>query len=162
MAAYLTVTRFKLLTTIPAAFIDAVELVESGYTDAQLEYWSRWIDAQLAKRYDVPFASPISNAVEGWLARIVTPRVWTKRGVDPEDAQWREVVADRDAAFAEIKEAANSETGLYDLPLRANTTDSGISRGFPRGYSEQSPYVWTTQQALRGTQEDSSGGGTDT
>lgn len=159
MTAYLTKAQFKLLSTIPAAFVDAVETVETGFTDAQLESWSRWIDAQLAKRYDVPFETPVPSAVANWLARIVTPRIWSKRGVDPEDAQWQEVKKDDEAARAEIKEAANCETGLYDLPLRADTTTSGISKQFPRGYSEQSPYVWMTQQAQRGVQEDESGNG---
>jgi hypothetical protein len=162
MPAYLSIARFKLLSTIPSAFVDEIEIVSVGFTDAQLEYWSAWIDAQLAKRYATPFDLPYPTALEGWLARIVTPRIWSKRGVNPEDQQWKEVKQDDLDARAEIKEAANSETGLYDLPLRSDTTDSGISRGFPKAYSEQSPYVWTTQQADRGMQEDESGGGTTT
>lgn len=161
MAAYLTLARFKLLSTIPAEFVDAIELVSPGFTDAQLDVWSRWIDAQLVKRYAVPFIPPIPLAVESWLARIVTPRVWTKRGVDPEDLQWQEVKEDDTAARAEIAEAANSETGLYELPLRQDlASSSGVVHGFPRGYSEQSPYVWLTQQAEVGIHEDGSGRGT--
>ncbi len=162
MAAYLAVARFKLLSTIPSTFVDAVETAEPGFVAAQLEYWSRWIDAQLGKRYATPFAEPYNGAVEGWLARIVTPRVWTKRGVDPSDEQWQEIKKDDEDARAEIKDAANSENGLFELPLRANTLDSGIALGFPRAYSEQSPYAFTTQQALRGYQEDNNGRGTDT
>lgn len=159
MSAYLTIARFKLLSTIPSVFVDTVETTDPGYTDAQLSYWSDWIDSHLRKRYAAPFASPVPGAVEGWLARIVTPRVWTKRGVDPTDAQYQEVKGEDLEARAEIDRAANSETGLFDLPLRANTTDSGIVKGFPASYSEQSPYVWTTQQYQRGKSEDESGSG---
>lgn len=162
MPAYLTVARFKLLSTIPNQFVDTVEMQTPGFTDAQLLYWSDWIDAQLRKRYAAPFEPPYPGAVEGWLARIVTMRVWSKRGVDPEDKQWGESKQDDTDARAEIARAADSESGLFDLPLRANTTDSGISRAFPRGYSEQSPYVWTSQQAQRGTQEDDAGTGSST
>lgn len=160
MSAYLTVARFKLLSTIPSEFVDEVETREPGFTDAQLEYWSAWIDSQLRKRYFAPFDAPVPTAVEGWLARIVTVRVWSKRGVDPTDEQWSEIKKDDADARTEIKEAANAETGLFDLPLRSNTTDNGIRKGFPRGYSEQSPYAWTTAQAQRGMQEDDSGTGT--
>ena len=159
MPAYLTIARFKLLSTIPSVFVDTVESQEPGFVDAQLSYWSDWIDTQLRKRYAAPFLPPVPGAVEGWLARIVTVRVWSKRGVDPNDEQWQEVKKDDTDARAEIQQAANSETGLFDLPLRADTADSGIARAFPMGYSEQSPYAWTTQQVVRGTQDDRRGRG---
>lgn len=159
MSQYLTLIEFKLLSTIPGGFVDAVELVSAGYTDAQLAYWSDWIDARLRKRYMAPFATPYPNAVKGWLARIVTPKVWTKRGVDPQDQQWVEVKKDDEDARAEIKEAADSADGLFDLPLRQDTTATGISQGVPHAYSEQSPYVWTDAQGAAGRDEDSSRGG---
>lgn len=162
MTAYITIGRFKLLSTIPSGFVDEVEAVESGFTLAQLEYFSAWIDTQLAKRYEAPFASPVPYVVEGWLARIVTPRVWTKRGVNATDEQWQDIRKDDLDARAEIAQAANSETGLFDLPLRQNTTISGIAKGYPRVYSEQSPYVWTDIQRARATQEDESGSGSGT
>jgi hypothetical protein len=160
MAAYLTVERFKLLSAIPSAFVDQVELAAPGYTLAQLEYWSAWIDSKLRKRYAAPFLAPVAPAVEGWLSRIVTPAVWTKRGVNATDEQWQYVAAEAEAARKEIEEAANSETGLFDLPLRGNTTDSGIVRGVPFSYSEASPYVSQSLQAQRGRQEDEGGSGT--
>ena len=159
MAQYLTVAEFKLLSTIPSGFVDAVELESSGYTDAQLAYWSDWIDSQLRKRYDAPFSTPYPNAVRGWLARVVTPRVWTKRGVDPQDEQWKEVKQDDLDARKEIAQAADSDTGLFDLPVRQDTRATGISQGSPRSYSEQSPYVFADQQRDVGLDEDSSRGG---
>lgn len=155
--AYLTLDQFTLLSTIPAEFISAVEQRQPGYTEAQLEQWSHWIDAQLVKRYAVPFIEPFPAVVSGWLARIVTVKVWTKRGVDPEDEQWKEIKEDDSAARAEIAAAANSETGLYELPLKQELPRrDGVSQGFPKGYSEASPYVWADQQIERAAQEDSS------
>lgn len=159
MPAYITVARFKVLSTIPTEFVETVELTAPGFTLAQLEVWSDWLDSQLVKRYATPFAAPIPPTVELWLTRIVTPRVWSKRGVDPNDEQWRDIRQEDTDARAEVDRAANSESGLFELPLRADKPQSGVAHAFPRGYSEQSPYVWTNQQAQRGSQEDDSGHG---
>lgn len=159
-ASYITVARFKLLSTIPSGFVDTVESQEPGFVQAQLELWSDWLDSQLRKRYAAPFAAPVPLVVELWIARVVTPRVWSKRGVDPNDEQWGEVKKDDLDARAEIALAANSETGLYELPLRADKLlESGVARAFPRGYSEQSPYVFTNTQVERARQEDDAGHG---
>lgn len=162
MASYLTVERFKLLTTIPDSFVTEIEAISPGFTLAQLEYFSDWLNAQLTKRYAVPFVDPAPSIVEMWVTRIVTPRVWSKRGVNPTDEQFQEVKKDDTDARAEIDRAANAETGLFELPLRSNTTISGVTKGFTRGYSEQSPYVHTTIQADRARQEDDSGFGSST
>lgn len=157
--AYLDLTSFKGLTLMPAEFVDAIESVTAGWIDAQLAYWSSQIDSRLAKRYAVPFSTPVPLAVTGWLARIVTVRCFLKRGVDPTDQQFEEIKADATSALAEIKEAADSADGLFDLPLRADTNASAISRANPRGYSEQSPYVSNDRQGIVGHEEDLMGGG---
>lgn len=157
---YITVDEFKALSVMPSSTIESIESSSPGWIDTQLEYWSAQIDSRLRKRYEVPFASPYPIAVKGWLARIVTVRCFLKGGVDPSDLQFAEVKADADMALAEIKEAADSNTGLFDLPLRENTTDTGVSRGGPFGYSEASPYVWMDGQAETGRYEDSSRRGT--
>lgn len=144
---------------MPSEFVNDIESVQPGWVDAQLGYWSDWIDARLRKRYDAPFSGPpYPGAVTGWLARMVTVRCFLKRGVDPSDAQFAEVKADDVDARAEIKEAADSETGLFDLPLRPPAVGavdgSGVVRGFPRAYSEASPYVGQDVQAAIGRNED--------
>jgi hypothetical protein len=159
MPAYLDTAGFKNHSPMANAAVDELETVASGFLASQLESWSAWIDARLAKRYAVPFASPYPLAVRSWLARIVTPHAMMKRGVDPDDAQFAAIREDGLTALAEIREAADSNEGLFDLPLRSNTAASGVSRGGPLGYSESSPYVWTDRQRRTGREEDGNGEG---
>lgn len=160
MAAYLDLPTFKTLTLMPASDVDALESLASGWIGTQLEYYSRWIDSRLRKRYAVPFPDPAPEAVREWLNRIVTMRAFLRRGVDPNDAQFAAIVADRDAALADIKEAADSETGLFELPLLDASDASDVSKGGPYAYSEQSPYVWTDVQRDAAFDEDSNRSGT--
>lgn len=158
--AYLDLDAFANLTVMPSSDVDALESAAPGWLDSQLGYWSSAIDARLRKRYEAPFAEPYPLAVQGWLSRIVTLRAYLRRGVDPLDQQFVEIKADADAAWAEIKEAADSNEGMLDLPLRADSGASGISKGGPYGYSEASPYVWMDQQGQAGREEDRRRGGT--
>lgn len=165
MAIYLDIAKFKGLTLIPSGFIDDVEKVTPGWLDNQLGYWARWIDTRLRKRYASPFAAhdaaPDSTptSIQGWLSRIVTVRVMLKRGVDPDDLQYVTIAADAESAMAEVLEAANSEDGWFDIPLRTDEDGSAINRGNPRSYSEQSPYVFADDQESIGRSEDRSGRG---
>jgi hypothetical protein len=157
---YLTPTQFKLLTVAPAPIVDAVMFAAPGWLEEQLESESDAIDVVLRKRYDAPFAEPSPRAVKRWLAKIVTVSVYLRRGIDPNDQQWPLIEKAAEAAKAEIKEAAEAEKGLFDLPLRADTTASGLTRTETRVYSEQSPYVFMDGQGVTGHAEDASGGGT--
>jgi hypothetical protein len=158
--AYLSLSEFKLRTTLPAEYVDAIETAQAGWIAAQLESWSKWIDARLRKRYAAPFSDPYPEAVLSWLGRIVTLRCMLRRGVDATDAQFIEIKADADAAVLEVKEAADSETGLFDLPLLSVSDTSAIVKGGPFCYSEQSPYVAFDAQRETGRDEDRFRGGT--
>jgi len=155
--AYQTLAEFRSASIMPGAFIDQLEQSEPGWIAGRLVYVSALMDARLAKRYAAPFKAPYPVAVCDWLARIVTYESWLKRGISPTDQEASEYKTQSDNAYADLKEAANSETGLFELPLRSNTDASGITRGFPHGYSESSPYVAFDDQARRGHQEDASG-----
>jgi len=146
MAAYLTVAELKGATLAPASYVDAIEAEEPGWTLGRLTTWSAWIDARLRKRYAAPFATPYPVTVTGWLAAIVTWEIYLKRGVNALDQQATDIRELATAAKAEVLEAANAVGGLFDLPLRANTTATGIALGEPLGYSEASPYTWTSEQ----------------
>lgn len=159
MTAYLTLEEFQVRTLAPASYVDDVETAHAGWLDGQLEAWSRKIDARLRKRYAVPFATP-NETVKEWLTQIVTRRLFLKRGVDPNDQQYETIDQDAKDALTEIAEAANSETGLFDLPLLDAGDGSAVSKGGPYSYSEASPYVWTDRQVDTGRGEDAAGEGT--
>lgn len=151
--SYLDLDEFKARTVMPSEDVEELELRSPGYVLKRLEVWTSRINARLRKRYAVPFGAPIAEIVLGWLADIVTVEAYLRRGWNSADEQAADIKEARETALAEIKEAASSETGLFDLPLRQNTTETGISRGGPLAYSEASPYAWTDIQAaevLRG------------
>lgn len=161
--AYLNLQALKLQTVMPPEFLDELESRQPGWIDAQLARWSGKIDARLRKRYRlVPFAAPYPTAVLGWLSDIVTLRVALRRGIDPNDEQASEYKTNSDTAEAEIKEAADGELGLFDLPIAAggDSTGSGIALGGARVYSETSPYAWADRQSDDGRNEDDNRRGT--
>lgn len=160
MPAYLTLADFRLKTLLPVNVLDELEARTPGWLDEQLALVSSRFDARLAKRYAVPFSSPYPAVLGEWLASVVSMRALLKRGVSSLDEQWQEYKAQHDQALRELEEAANSETGLWELPLRSSGPALGVTQGFPRGYSEQSPYVAFDVQADLGRDEDRERGGT--
>lgn len=146
--SYLTNAQFKLLTIAPAVYVDQIEADEPGWCQAQLVQGSAWLNDRLKKRYAAPF-DPVSPpaTVTGWLATIFTEVLYLKRGVDATDEQFDRVVKRAEIAKAEVKEAAESKDGLFDLPLRDDLPGaSGVTRGAPLFYSEVSPYRWSEAQ----------------
>ncbi len=143
---YLTFDQFRLRTVMPPEDVDLVEEKHAGYLVARLKINSSRINSMLSKRYATPFADPPPEIVLGWLDAMTTVDAYTKRGWDPADAQSKIIVDDRDRAFTEMKEAADAQNGLFDLPLREDLTGSGITRGGPLGYSEPDPYEWMRVQ----------------
>lgn len=147
--AYLTPTTYADLTLAPAEYLLQVEVIAPRWLAGQLEYWSSWIDSRLRKRYAAPFAAAPDTppVVMGWLARIVDRELYLKRGVNPDDQQIGDVKDRALEAKAEVKEAADSKDGLFELPLRASQpTAQGVSRGGPLMYTEVSPYTWSSVQ----------------
>ncbi len=160
MAQYLTKDTLPTRAVVPREWIEDVEREQPGWIDIKLEEISDWIDGRLRKRYAAPFSEPTPKCVLRWVAKIAALDVLHRRGVNAQDQQYEDIRDEAHAAKAEVLEAANSETGLFDLPLRADTAESGITQGGPMGYSEQSPYVWADGQRETGRNEDQSGRGT--
>lgn len=149
---------FTALTIMPSSDVAVLESLEPGFIVARIAYWQGYIEVRLSKRYDVPFASPVPPVVQGWLSDIITVDAYNKRGRQASDPAIEDLKAERTRALAEIKEAADSKEGLFDLPLRADLQASAITRGGPLGYSEQSPYTAMTLQGIDGRAEDESNG----
>lgn len=147
MPAYLDVAGFKLLSIMPDEDVEALETRYPGWLLSKLTNVSARLDSRLRKRYAVPFESPYPETAKGWLCDLVTLSAYLRRGVDASDAQFQIVLDESKKAEAEILEAADSNTGLFDLPLRSDSTASGISKGDPLVYSESDPYTWTDVQA---------------
>lgn len=157
---YLTLAEFKLRSTMPSDYVDEIEAAAPGFVLAHVESVSTLdIDSRLRKRYACPFSEPYPEAVKTWCARIVTLACWERRGFDPTDQSMERAVRAAELAKEEIKEAANSNEGLFDLPLRADTVATGIAKGAPLAYSESSPYVWRDVQRDAGRDEDRDRGG---
>ena len=155
MTAYLDVDGFKLRTVMPPEDVDFLEDTFPGYLDARLEVGSALLNARLIKRYAVPF-DPLSapEIVKGWLAALVTPRAYQKRGWNPSDVQSAQILEDMKEALEQIKEAADSEVGLFELPMKEGDAAGGVTKASPLGYTETSPYRWTDRQVEDGSSDD--------
>lgn len=88
----------------------------------------------------------------GWLTALVTVDAYQKRGWNPDDEQAEQISDARKDALADLKEAAEAQNGLFDLPLKQDNPASAISQGGPYAYSEASPYAWVDaqQEAING------------
>jgi hypothetical protein len=147
--AYLTPEQFFELTLVPQDRLDALQARYPRFLEAQLEGKSGVIDSLLRKRYVAPFVAPYPEPVKQWLWRMLDPIVYLKIGVDASDEQISEIIADGQRVLVELKEAADAKEGLYDLPLRADTTTSGISKPTVLTQSDPTPYVGILTQAQR-------------
>ncbi len=154
MTAYLDVAGFMLRTVMPLEDVEMLESQHSGFLDARLEVGTSLINARLSKRYAAPLTDPVPEIVLGWLVALVTPKAYQKRGWNPSDAQSEQILKDAVEALEQMKEAADSAEGLYELPLRADASETGVSKGGPLGYAEASPYRWTDLEVEAGRAED--------
>ena len=63
------------------------------------------------------------------------------------DEQVAQVFEDAKVAEGELKEAADEENGLYDLPIDDDKNVSALTEAEPLGSSETSPYEWIDHEA---------------
>ena len=105
-------------------------------------------------------STPVPAIALGWLARMVDVDVWDKRGTNPQDPTIERWIALRQEALDEIKEAADSKDGLFELPTNDVLGDSAVDHAGPLLYSETSPYTWTNLQGCEGRLEDRQRSGT--
>lgn len=128
---------------MPASDFDGID---PAFITAQIEAVSAELDSQLRKRYEAPFVAPYPLILGLWLPLIITPELFYKRGWNPSDEQNDGILKGAERARAQVQQAADCVTGLFDLPLRREGGATGITKGGPRSYSEQSPYEWLDVQ----------------
>ena len=104
-------------------------------------------------------ATPVPECVLDWLTVLVTLDLYYKRGVNPQDPALVSLTERRTQVLAEVKEAADGNEGLFDLPT-SDDEQSAVSSGGPTGYTETSPYVSQSIRARTGRSEDARGRGT--
>jgi hypothetical protein len=144
---------FRTRTFMPKQDVDDLWQSDPGYLEAALAGALANITARLRKRYRTPFdpagvvgTNPKPEIVVMWQSRLVTPQAYLARGYNPSDPGIQAAREDRDAAVAEIKEAADAVDGLYDIPLLDTVDDTRVSKGGPTAYAEPSPYDWLDVQ----------------
>lgn len=148
----MTVAEFTLRTVMPAEDVAYLESAFAGFLAARLAANTSRIYARLRKRYAVPFSAPVPEVALDWLTKITTVEAYQKRGWNTSDEQSKDIAGAAATAFEEIKEAADAEGGLFDLPLREDTTEEGVNKGGPFVYAEASPHEWldVQREAVRG------------
>lgn len=100
-------------------------------------------------------ATPVPEVILGWLVTLVTWDLYRRRGVNPQDSGLENLRSEVEMALAELKEAADGQNGLLDIPS-SEDEDSAITTSGPMGTAQQSPYVWTDEEANAGSAEDAS------
>jgi hypothetical protein len=132
---------------MPSLDVDELHRREPGFILATAAAIQDEIDAQLRKRYPVPYAAPVPFLVLGWMGALLTPVLFDKRGVNPSDEQQERIDKRAEKAREQITEAADAVNGKWDLVLRADTAASGLQQPEPLSYSEQSAYTSKHLQA---------------
>jgi len=160
MATFIDLDTFKDATIAAPEWADEVHARYPTFFAKQFALVSAYMEGRLRKRYPNAFVEPYPLQLVDWAAHILTYRMMNRRGIDATDEQAEDYRNNHDRAVKEVDEASDSENGRWDIPLRADTTATGITQPEPLGYSETSPYVWMDVQAETGIQEDASGGGT--
>lgn len=147
MAAYLTFEQWRDRSIMPPDESDELWAAWGpAFIEGKLNEHTSWINARLRKRYATPFADPVPEIVLSWLERLVTFDVYLRRGHNPSSQQDEEIKNRMVDAKAEIKEAADSNEGLYDLPIREDSTATGISKGGPWAEYDNTPYAFLDAQ----------------
>lgn len=146
MAYFPDLATVKSHSIMPSDDIDALNAAEPEWILARALSLEGDLNARLRKRYAVPFTSPVPEVVLNWLGALLDPEMYLKRGINPSDQQQARIEKRAETAELKIKEAADAVQGLYDLPLRADTTSTGIEQPTTLAYSEQSPFTGKHKQ----------------
>jgi hypothetical protein len=131
----------------PVALPGVVPLVGTGMS-LQVPVGSIW---QADNQYAA--ATPVPEIILKWLNALVTLAAYRRRGFNPNDPAGDLIVQAAVEAKKEVLEAADSKSGLIDIPV-SEDLDSAVTTGGPLGTSDASPYAWQNRQAARGRSQD--------
>lgn len=143
-----TLVQFRSRTTAPTSVVDESERLRAGWIQTRLDgIWSRMY-GRLRKRYALAFdaTSPPLILLE-WQTTIMTAELFAARGWDPNNEQDKRIQDAADQAWSEIREAADSKDGLFDLPLIEGAAASGITDQGPMGSAQVTAYDWIDVEA---------------
>lgn len=146
MIPYLTFETWKARSRLSSADCDDIYAREPTKVTTFLADTTEWINGRLRKRYNEALL-PTHATILRWCRDIVDLEVFILRGGNPSSMQDSLYKEHHDTAKSEIKEAADAQNGLFDLPLKQDVTSTGVALGGPLGYSEASSYTWTDVQA---------------
>jgi hypothetical protein len=160
LPTYLDLDGFRTRTLLNVTDVDFVETDSPGFVLSRIKIAISHIHGRLRKRYGktLPFSAPYPEIILDWITRIVSYEVMRKRGANPSDSALEGYKSDAERALAEVKEAADSKDGIFDLP-NPEEGESNISTAGPLGYSEQSAYVWSSIERAAGVEQDRNGEG---
>ena len=150
MPSYLTLAQYRSITTLDGSVVD---LCTAKGKDAQrwLDMASAHIRSRLVKRYAVDFVTPgpTPDKIIEWLVLLVDIPVCKCAGVTPEGRVDDWTREDEKRVNDELKEAADAENGMFELPLRNTdpTGNSAINKGGPLVASNNTIYGYFDDQA---------------
>lgn len=144
---YLDTTEFTSRSLMPPEDVAVLETAYPGFIAKRIGQNQAWMTSRLSKRYGV-FKDPVPELVLSWIVALTTLDAYVRRGFNPSSEQDQLIAKAADDARVEIKEAADSTVGLFELPMLEDGTDTDATvEGGPLGYSEASPYDWMDVQA---------------
>jgi hypothetical protein len=149
MPSYLTLAAYRSITTLDGSIVD---LCVAKGKDVQrwLDLDSAHIRSRLVKRYAIDWTEvenqPAPDKIIQWLILLVDIPVCKCVGATPEGRVDDWVREDETRVNDELKEAADAENGLFELPLR-ETGASAIHIGVPHVVSYQMPWNYNDRLA---------------
>jgi hypothetical protein len=148
MPAYLTLAQYRAITTVDGSVVDLC-----GTKGKSVQRWldlsSAHIRSRLVKRYAIDWSEvenqPVPDKIIQWLVLLVDIPVCKCTGATPEGRVDDWIREDETRVNDELKEAADAENGLFELPLR-ETGASAVHIGVPYVVAYQMP--WDYQDRL--------------
>lgn len=150
MPSPLLLAAYRSTTTIPGSIVDRCASggkSVQGWLDI---HWSH-IKARLVKRYAVESdfqGGDVPEKIIEWLVILTDIDVWKCVGGVPEGREDGWADKDRERVESELKEAANADSGLFELPAKASDAlgASAVNKGGPLLASSTTIYGWYDKQ----------------